>query len=162
MTYWSADILGKNTQLFPLTFGEILVRWLKQKHPYSSLAKMAESRFGLDPKTSRNLVSEQVCSSTTLLRSVLTEQERTRDGWALWDAIGELLLGETRAQYDERKLSAMIEALNAQQQVASLRARRERLEAEASALVDMGSGQPPSSGRGEAGDRRRFADGLGR
>jgi hypothetical protein len=141
-----------------LTFGEILVRLLKKRFPHSSTAKMAESVWGLDPKTSRNLVSEQVCSSTTLLRSALTEQERTRTGWDLWDAIGEALFGETRAQYEERKLKAMIEAVNAQQQVASLCARRERLEAEASALVDLGAGLAASPRRRDRGGDRRAAD----
>lgn len=123
------EIVGQDYREFPFekTVGDAL-RGLVRKRWKTNAAKNIEGRWGLDPKTARNVVQQGHVSERTLTKAARAER------WALWEALGEELFGETYDQY----LQGVI---HEQQQLAErAKARRDhlqRLEARASELVSL-------------------------
>lgn len=72
-----------------------------------STAKTLQRRWNLDPSTAENITKGQA-SGPTLVKAVGAELERG-SAWELWDALGELLIGESRDEHDERKLQLILE-----------------------------------------------------
>ena len=75
-------------------------------------------------------------SARTLLKAVQAEGE---DAWALWDAVGELIIGESRDQYDERQFALILkEAAFAREKLQDRQARRAAMEARTFRLPEVG------------------------
>jgi hypothetical protein len=104
MTYGAWEIVGRNSQELPLgkTIGDA-VRDLIRSRFKNNAAKIIETRWGLDPKTARNVVSQGHVSERTLTKAALAER------WALWMALGEELFGESYAEWEEQRLKSIIE-----------------------------------------------------
>ena len=125
----------------PKSVGAALAELVKRWAPFHT-AKQTAKVFNLEPATAQNLVKGHA-SERTLTKMVHVQQSAAGDAWELWDALGAEVIGETRSQYEERKLRLIIEeAERAQQGVQRLRTRRERLERLAAALVDLEGGPP--------------------
>jgi hypothetical protein len=89
-------------------------------------AKHIERRWRLDPTTAEN-VKKGAASARTVVKAVRAEGD---SAWDLWDALGELLIGESRQEHEERKLQSIIEATErARQSFEDRRRRRSLLEA---------------------------------
>lgn len=93
----------------------------------ANTSKVLQRRWKIDPSTAENLTKGQA-SGTTLVKAVGAERE-SGDAWELWDALGELLIGESRDEHDERKLQRIIaETELAKQRLEERRQRRLHLE----------------------------------
>lgn len=109
------------------TLGEAMREVARLLAPQNT-SKTIQRRWNIDPSTAENLASKGQASGTTLVKAVGAERDRG-EAWELWDALGELLIGESRDEHDERKLQRIIaETERARQQVAERRARRLHME----------------------------------
>jgi hypothetical protein len=94
MTNGAWEIVGRDCQKFPFqkTVGDAL-RDLIVKRFKERARKYVEGRWGLDPKTARNFVSNSNVSERTLTKAAVSE------GWDLWHALGVEMFGETYADH---------------------------------------------------------------
>ncbi len=107
------------------TMGEALKVAAKAAWPWNT-SNHLQRRWGLHSTTAEN-VAKGHGSSRTLIKAVRAEGA---DAWELWDAVGELIIGESRDQYDERKLQLILEkTAHARTRLEARRARRLELEA---------------------------------
>lgn len=147
------QVVGQNSQELPIlkTVGDAL-RDLIRKRYVNNAAKRIERDWDLDPKTAKNVVTEGHVSERTLTKAFRAE------GWELILAMGAELTGETFDQYEERRLTQIIqEAELARENIHRMAARREALEARAgSAFADL-DGPKPVAIRG-AESRARTAN----
>jgi len=67
-------------------------------------AKQAETEWGLDRSTGKNVV-KGVAGGVVVTKAVRAQQEKHDNGWALWDALGELIIGESRASWMARTIA---------------------------------------------------------
>jgi len=138
------QVVGHNSQELPIskTVGDAL-RDLIRKRYANNAAKRIERDWDLDPKTAKNVVSAGHVSERTLTKAVRAE------GWSLLLALGAEITGETHSEFEERRLTHIIqERDDAAQTLVSLRARREALDARAArALADL-DGSADIQGRG--------------
>lgn len=138
MTFWSDDFLGQDNQKLPLqrNLGDAFATLLRGAFPRHS-AKELSSELGVDPTTARN-GKEGRAGGAALTRSLHYRQAKHDDHWDLWDAIGALIFGETRDQYDERQLAALIERTENARSLSEQRRRaRALLEERAAAGVGL-------------------------
>ncbi|RAK68788.1 hypothetical protein DJ019_01895 [Phenylobacterium kunshanense] len=118
-------------------------------------AKRIEARWGLDPRTARNVVTQGNVSERTLTKAALAER------WALWMALGEELFGQSYAEWEEQRLKSIIEEAERDlDRVRRLRpqgpALSERSFAQrAAGVVDDAEGDEPSGSRDCSGSVRR-------
>lgn len=109
------------------TLGEAMALVARALAP-THTAKTIQRRWKIDPHTAEK-VGQGVTSATTLVKAVKAEG---RHGWVLWDALGELIIGESRDTYDERELTLILEkTAHARQRLEDRRRRRLELEASA-------------------------------
>lgn len=130
MTDLSIMILPPDRQKFrpAANLGEALKELAEKLAPINT-AKITERRWKLSAPTAEN-ITKGIASGTTLVKAVRAEG---KDAWALWDAIGELIIGESREDYDERLAAQLQErADHARQRLEARRARHRELEARAS------------------------------
>ena len=121
MTATGWEIVGQDYRELPLakTVGDALRDLVRKRYP-TNAAKVIARSWDLDPKTAKNVVTSGHVSERTLTKAVRAE------GWALLEALGAELTGETFHQYEERKLQQIItEAENARENLVRLRQRRE-------------------------------------
>ena len=144
------QVVGQDSQKLPIskTVGDAL-RDLIRKRYANNAAKTIERDWDLDPKTAKNVVSAGHVSERTLTKALRAE------GWPLLLALGAELTGETFEQFEERRLTQIIqEAELARENIHRMAARRQTLEARtARALADLdgsadqlGGGAEVSSG----------------
>lgn len=109
MTYWSRDFVGQDHQKLRLqrNLGDAFQVVIRALFPHHS-TKAVASKLGVDAKTAENALAAKA-GGAAITRSLHHRQAHHDDHWDLWDALGALLFGETRDQYDERKLAALIE-----------------------------------------------------
>lgn len=118
MTARSLDFLPFERQLFPRDIAAAVAEFLRQR---GLTAKDASRRYGLDLATVQN-IPKGVCALGTLLKIALVE------GRDFWTRVGDEIYGETLEQYEERRLTQIIEeAADAQARLVQLRERREAL-----------------------------------
>src|ERR1700752_1999895 len=100
MTSGAWEIVGRNDHQLPLgkNIGDAL-RDLIRARFRNNAAKAIESRWGLDPKTARNVVSPGHVSERTLTKAALSER------WELWMALGEELFGQSYVEWEEQRLT---------------------------------------------------------
>lgn len=111
-------------QLFGRTLGEILAELVREKYQRDATKRIARAWDVAHP-TAEN-VTKGKAGAAAILAAWLAE------GWPLILAMGEAVTGETYAQFEERRLQAIInEAANAHDTLVQLRARREALESSA-------------------------------
>lgn len=146
MTAWTDDFMPRDRQLFRPTIGEILARLLRARFPRDT-AKTCQRRYQIEPSTSQNVVKGHV-SPQSLTAILCGEGE---DVFELLDAIGEALTGQSRHEWEEKKLQRIIdEAMRAKQGIERLRARRALLDESARTVAD-------DPARSEAGEDWREA-----
>lgn len=104
MTYGAWEIVGRNSQELPFgkTIGDAVRDLIRSRYRHHT-AKQIEGRWGLDPKTARNVVSQGNVSERTLTKAALAER------WAFWMALGEELFGQSYAEWEEQRLQKIIE-----------------------------------------------------
>lgn len=122
MTDWTVDILGKDSQQLPLghTLGDAMRLLVRAKFG-NNAAKKIERLWGLDPKTARNVVQGN-CSERTLTKAIRVE------GWDLLAQLGHALTGQTHHEWEEARLTKIIEeAAHAQESIRRLRTRAQLL-----------------------------------
>ena len=121
------DFLPDDRRLFaPLAgFGEAMREVARTISPQHT-AKVAARRWRLDRSTADN-VTKGLASGPTVVKAVRAEGAHA---WDLWDALGELIIGESRDEHDERKLQLILEkTAHARTRLEARRARRLELEA---------------------------------
>lgn len=143
--------MGKDTQQLPLghTLGDAMRLLVRSKFG-NNAAKKIEARWGLDPKTARN-VTQGNCSERTLTKAIRAE------GWTLLEALGHALTGQTHHEWEEARLQRIIEeATRAQESIRRLRTRAQLL-AESSLDGDATGvlATDPEHGDAARGDRKR-------
>ena len=129
------DYLPRHRHLFrPLeTLGEAMREAVKARWRRDA-AKEAARAWDLEISTAENLLKGHA-SARTLAKAVKAEG---REAWALWDAIGELFIGESRDQFEERKLQTIIEETElARTRLEDRRHRRLALEVRTARLGEM-------------------------
>lgn len=132
------DFLPPDRQFFrPLaSFGEAMRDIARTIAPHHT-AKTAGRRWKLDASTADNL-TKGTASAPTVVKAVRAEGEHA---WALWDALGELIIGESRDTYDERQLALILEkTAHARSRLEDRRRRRLELEAGPPSVGQMGAG----------------------
>lgn len=120
--------LPEDRQLFrPAdTLGQAMREVARAMAPFNT-SKILQRRWRIDPSTAENVTKGQA-SGTTLVKAVGAERENG-GAWELWDALGELLIGESRDEAEERKLQTIIaETERAKQAFEDRRRRRLYLE----------------------------------
>lgn len=127
------DFLPPDRQLFrPLAnLGEALMAAAKAAWPWNT-ANHIQRRWGLEPSTAENVCKGQA-SARTVVKAIQAEGD---DAWALWDALGEMIIGESREAHDQRVLASISEELN------RAKARLETRRAARAALVESAVGLP--------------------
>ena len=132
MTDGAWEVVGQDYQQFPLgkTIGDGL-RDLIRKRWKNNAAKCIEAKWGLDPKTAKNVVTSGHVSERTLTKAIRAER------WALWMALGEEVLEEA---YEEFLRGVIHEHKTAAARTSARQDQLRRLEARASALVDLWPG----------------------
>lgn len=129
MTDGAWEIVGKECHKLPFqkTVGDALRDLIKGRLKHKA-RKYAEERWGLDPKTARNFITNANVSERTLTKAAWSE------GWELWHALGVELFGETYAEH----LSGVIrDHEHAVRRAETHRHNVLSLEARASELVDL-------------------------
>ncbi|MDB5445650.1 MAG: hypothetical protein JWQ97_967 [Phenylobacterium sp.] len=104
MTYGAWEVVGQKDQ--ELRFGKTIgdaFRDLITKRFAHNAAKKIETLWRLDPKTAKNVVQRGCVSERTLTKAALTER------WALWMALGEELFGQSYAEWEEQRLTKIME-----------------------------------------------------
>lgn len=104
MTYGGWQVVGTDYRELPLgtTIGDALRRLVRERFKVNT-AKNIEGRWGLDPRTARNVVTQGNVSERTLTKAALAER------WGLWMALGEELFGQSYAEWEEQRLKTIIE-----------------------------------------------------
>lgn len=156
MTSGAWEIVGREYRELPIskTVGDAL-RDLIRKRYANNAAKRIERDWDLDPKTAKNVVTEGHVSERTLTKAFRAE------GWELIIAMGTELTGETFEQFEERRLTQIInEANHARENIRSLAARRAALDARAADALETFDRSlvgeiRPSKGRSWAPSDRR-------
>lgn len=160
MTFAETNFLTRQTQLFPLSMGGALATIARTLWPHHT-AKFVQSEWGADPNTAKNVV-KAAAGAVVVTHAVQEQQKKHKNGWALWDALGELIIGEPRAAFDARVLAAMEEeTARVRDTIEARTASRRSMEAGALNLYRLEVGprhQPLGGGRGADGAR---PDGLG-
>lgn len=120
MTATGWEVVGQDYRELPLakTVGDAMRDLIRRRYP-NNAAKIIARDWDLDPKTAKNVVTSGHVSERTLTKAVRAE------GWALLEALGVELTGETYHQYEERQLQRIIEeADHARDKLVRLRERR--------------------------------------
>ena len=120
------EFLPEDRQLFArvASLGEAMRQVARTISPHHT-SKAAARRWRLDRNTAENL-TKGVASGPTVVKAVQAEGD---DAWKLWDAIGHLIIGESRDQFDERQLQLILEkTAHARTRLEARRARRLELE----------------------------------
>ena len=103
MTYGAWQVVGEDYQGLRLgkTLGDA-VRDLVRARFKNNAAKVIETKWQIDARTARNVVSQGNVSERTLTKAALAER------WAFWMALGEELFGQSYAEWEEQRLQAII------------------------------------------------------
>jgi hypothetical protein len=159
MTYGTWEIVGRNDRELPIgtTIGDALRRLIARRFMHNA-AKTIERRWGLDPKTARNVVQCGNVSERTLTKAAMAER------WALWMALGEEIFEQSYAEFLQECTNA---TRRAAEDAAAAEDHNRGLEALAAQLVALPGGKPAAQpwdgaerswkateGKGAAGDRR--------
>lgn len=145
MSEVTVDFFPPDRKLFrpASTLGEAMALVARAIAP-AHTAKTLQRRWKIDPHTAEK-VGQGITSATTLVKAVKAEG---RNGWALWDALGELIIGESREDYDERQFAELqLKADYARQRLEDRRARRLELEAKARRLPHVDRGEHAGAAR---------------
>lgn len=131
MAQQTMGFLPVDGQLFELSIGEAVSLMVRQRYPRDT-AKLVARAWSIDAATAVNVVKGH-CSERTLTKAIRAE------GWSFMQALGATITGETFEQFEERRLTQIIqEANHARENIRSLAARREALEARtARAVADL-------------------------
>lgn len=147
MAQQTMGFLPVDRQLLDLSIGEAVAVMVRQRYPRDT-AKLIARAWNIDAATAANVVKGH-CSERSLTKAIRAE------GWAFVQALGATITGETYEQFEERRLTQIIqEAELARENIHRMAARRQTLEARtARALADLdgsadqlGGGAEVSSG----------------
>jgi hypothetical protein len=164
MASLGADFLPREEQKLTLNrnLGDALAKVAEKIFGKHNTAKHMETEWGFDPSTARN-ARKGVVGAVPVTKAVRAQQDKHGDGWALWDALGELIIGERRDAYEERLYAALIKENDNARSLAEARVERRRaLTARTldGLAVDHRLGSDPAE-RGPSGPGAE-ADGHGR
>jgi hypothetical protein len=149
MTYGAWEVVGRKDQELPFgkTIGDAFRDLITRRFAHNA-AKKIEGLWHLDPKTAKNVVHRGCVSERTLTKAALTER------WALWMALGEELFGQSYAEWEEQRLTKIMEdAARDLDRVRRLRPKAEALPERSFApvaadLLEDGEGVEPADRRG--------------
>lgn len=129
--------LPRDTQKFSpeRNLGDALSAIVRHLYPHNTV-KRVQSEFDLDLSQAKNVV-KGAAGGVVITRMVHTRQRKYGDGWVLWKALGQLLIGEELDAFEQREVLQLIEkAENAKSVSAERRQRREALAARTSDLLN--------------------------
>lgn len=138
--------------------GDALAAIMRHVYPHHT-AKSVESAFDLDPNTAKN-VAKGVAGGHVVTRVIHTQQRKGGDAWALWLALGELLIGEGLDAFEQREVLRLIEKTENAKSLSEERRRRRAalaaraahiLDAEDRSFVEQPGRQSSRPGRGNGG-----------
>lgn len=91
--------------------------------------KQTGHQVGLDPRAARNAL-EGKAGTTAITQALHARQKANDDHYELWLALGQMIFGETLDEWEERRLTHIIESTeNARKLVDARQARRGELRA---------------------------------
>jgi hypothetical protein len=100
---------------------------------FGHTAKPVTSAFGLDKKTAVNALDGKA-GVPVITKALQARQKASDDHYELWLALGQMIFGETLDDWEERRLTRIIEAnTHVIDTISARRQRREELRALASA-----------------------------
>lgn len=104
MTDGAWQVVGEDFQQlqFGKTVGDALRDLIRARFK-NNAAKVIETKWDLDPRTARNVVTRGHVSERTLTKAARAER------WALWMALGEELFGQSYREWEEQRLRTIIE-----------------------------------------------------
>lgn len=135
MSLVSSDFMGRNPPKLPNgeSLGEAFAAVVKKL--FGTDTRAMSQQLGFDRKSVENVRLGRA-GAPLIARALLARQQTHDDAWEVADAILERVLGESRSQYEERKLREHIEKTqNAISLHEERKARRAAL-AEGAAAVD--------------------------
>jgi len=146
MTYGAWEVVGRKDQELPFgkTIGDAFRDLITRRFKFNA-AKKIEALWHLDPKTAKNVVHRGCVSERTLTKAMLAER------WALWMALGEELFGESYREWEEQRLTKIIEEASRDLE------RVRRLRPKTAALSERSFAQPEADvlADGEGGEPAR-------
>jgi hypothetical protein len=148
MTSIGGEFLPRDTQKLALArnLGDALMEIAKTVWPYHT-ARNIEREWQVDKSTAKN-VTKGVVGAAVVTKALRAQQAKHKNAWALWDALGELVIGETRAEFERRLIKRIIEQNeHAREALASLDRSALDVETRAYSLDGMGPGLAPVSRR---------------
>lgn len=154
MALVGSDFMGRNPQrlLIGASFGEAFANVAKRL--FGTNTRAMSSDWQLDRKTVENIRLGKAGASV-IAKALLARRASHDDAWDMADAILEQVLGESRSEYEERKLREHIEKTqNAISLHEERKARRAAL-AERAAVVDHQLARHASTRSGEDARRSR-------
>lgn len=103
MTFGAWEVVGQKDHELRIgkTIGDALRDLITKRFKFNA-AKKIEALWGLDPKTSKNVVQRGCVSERTLTKAARAES------WSLWMALGEELFGQSYAEWEEQRLQLII------------------------------------------------------
>jgi hypothetical protein len=132
----------------------------KEIWPHNTAAQV-EAHWVPDKSTAKN-VAKGVAGGLVAIHAVQAQQRRHRNGWALWRALGELIIGEPEEAYDARVLQQMVEETDRARQARERRlAARRRLEESAAHRFGLDYGAGDHAGQRQVGGDGSGDDGVG-
>lgn len=145
MTFGAWEIVGQKDHRLPFgkTLGDAFRDLVTHRFRHNA-AKQIERIWDVDPKTAKNIVQRGCVSERTLTKAAQSE------GWAFWMALGEELFGQSFRDWEEQRLTSIIEdAARDLERVRRLRPQSSALSErsfapDAAGLVDDGQGDQPA------------------
>ena len=145
MTYGTWEIVGRKDHQLPLgkTLGDAFRDLVTHRFRHNA-AKQIERLWDVDAKTAKNIVQRGCVSERSLTKAAQSE------GWAFWMALGEELFGQSYREWEEQRLTKIIEEASRDlERVRRLRPKAEALSEHAMAAsaaddVDGDNGVEPA------------------
>lgn len=139
MTSGTGTFLVRDNQKLDLerNLGDALMECAKAMWPFHT-QKHVMREWGVAKVTAKNVVSG-LAGASVVTKALRAQQAKSKNAWALWDALGELVIGETRAEYERRLIKSIIEKNElAREALAQLDRSAVDMESRAAQLVDLG------------------------
>jgi hypothetical protein len=162
MSYAESVFLPREEQKLALTrnLGDALAAVAEKLWPHHT-AKRAETEWGLDRTTAKN-VTRGVVGGVVVTKALHAQQAKQKNAWALWLALGELVIGEPLEAYELREIARINqEADDARDRQAERLARRQALAQRTDALVSSWDRPGAALDRRAIGRVRAAPDGVG-
>jgi hypothetical protein len=124
MTYATEGFLPRDTQKLALqrNLGDAMAAIIAKLFPHNA-AKVIEAEYEIDRSSAKNVV-KGTAGGAVIARMIHQQQRKHGNAWALWLALGELLIGEPLDAYEQREVLRLIEKTENAKSITEERRRR--------------------------------------